>query len=109
MFARYKFHQKIQGIDESVEQFTTELQILAQDCEFPNKEEMIRDRIVFGTNSRKIREKLFDEGPDLTLDKAITIARSYETSQVQLNVMNPGVKEEKIQAISSSQSKSRPM
>ena len=105
MFARYKFHQKIQGIDESVEQFTTELQILAQDCEFPNKEEMIRDRIVFGTNSRKIREKLFDEGPDLTLDKAITIARSYETSQVQLNVMNPGVKEEKIQAISSSQSK----
>ena len=109
VFARYKFHQKIQGIDESVEQFTTELQILAQDCEFPNKEEMIRDRIVFGTNSRKIREKLFDEGPDLTLDKAITIARSYETSQVQLNVMNPGVKEEKIQAISSSQSKSRPM
>ena len=61
VFARYKFHQKIQGVEESVEHFITELQILAQDCEFPNKDEMIRDRIVLGTNLRKIREKLFDE------------------------------------------------
>ena len=61
VFARYKFHQKIQAPDESVEQFITELQILARDCEFANKDEMIRDRIVFGTNSKKIRERLFDE------------------------------------------------
>ena len=45
-----------------VEQFTTELQILAQDCEFTNTDEMIRDRIVFGTKSMKTREMVFNEG-----------------------------------------------
>ena len=37
-------------------------------------DEMIRDRIVLGRNSRKIREKLINEGKDLALDKAIDIA-----------------------------------
>ena len=74
VFARYKFHQKIQSPDESVEQFTTELQILAQDCEFTSTDEMIRDRIVFGTNSMKTREMLFNEGAGLTLERAINIA-----------------------------------
>ena len=35
---------------------------------------MIRDRIVFGTNSHKIREKLINEGKDLALAKATDIA-----------------------------------
>ena len=37
-------------------------------------DEMIRDRIVLGRNSRKIREKLINEGKDLALYKAIDIA-----------------------------------
>ena len=45
---------------------------------------MIRDMIVFGTNSAKIREKLINEGEELTLDKAIQIAKNYEYSQEQL-------------------------
>ena len=35
---------------------------------------MIRDRIVFGTNSLKVREKLISKGAKLTLGKAIEIA-----------------------------------
>ena len=63
---------------------------------------MIRDRIVFGTNSKKIRERLFDEGAKLTLEKATAIARSLETSQAQLNVMNSPTNEEKVNVISQS-------
>ena len=100
VFARYKFHQKIQSPDESVEQFTTELQILTQDCEFTNTDEMIRNRIVFGTKSMKNREKLFDEGAGLTLERAINIARSYEASQAQLKAMNPAANKGKIDVIS---------
>ena len=48
---------------------------------------MIRDRIVFGTNSLKVREKLISKGAKLTLDKAIEIARSHESSQAQLTAM----------------------
>ena len=52
---------------------------------------MIRDRIVFGTNSRKIREKLINEGKELTLDKAIDIARTYEMSQSQMEAGDEAV------------------
>ena len=51
---------------------------------------MIRDRIVFGTNSHKIREKLIYEGKDLALDKATDIARIYELSQSQMKSMEEG-------------------
>ena len=44
---------------------------------------MIRDRIVFGRNSRKIREKLVNEGKELTHDRAVDIARTYEMSQMK--------------------------
>ena len=95
-----KSNRVCQSPDESVEQFTTELQILAQDCEFTNTDEMICDRIVFGTKSMKTREKLFDEGAGLTLERAINIARSYEASKAQLKAMNPAGNEEKIDVIS---------
>ncbi|KAH3859490.1 hypothetical protein DPMN_102307 [Dreissena polymorpha] len=54
-------------------------------CRFPD-----RDRVVFGINSQKIREKLIQEGSDLTLEKAIDISRSYEISQKKLKSMNIG-------------------
>ena len=61
--------------------------MLVQDCDFKDQEEMIRDRIVFGTKSLKVREKLISKGAKLTLDKAIEIARSFESSQAQLTAM----------------------
>ena len=49
---------------------------------------MIRDRIVFGINSSKIRQKPINMGKDLTLDKTIQIAQEYEYSQEQLKTMS---------------------
>jgi hypothetical protein len=43
VFARYKFHNKIQGPAEPVEEFTAVLQLLAEDCEFHDQNEMVRD------------------------------------------------------------------
>lgn len=54
---------------------------------FKDFDEMIRGRIVFGTISCKIREKLLNEGKDLTLGKAIDIARTYGMSQSQVKSM----------------------
>ena len=39
---------------------------------------MIRDRIEFGTNSTKVREKLTSRGSVLTLDKAVEEQHGYE-------------------------------
>ncbi|XP_062603460.1 uncharacterized protein K02A2.6-like [Saccostrea cucullata] len=49
---------------------------------------MIRDRVVFGVRSAKIREKLITTGSDLTLAQAIDIANLYELSRAQLKTMN---------------------
>ena len=86
IFARFKFNNEIQG-SSTVEQFITRLRLLAVDCTFKDPGDMIRDRIVFGTSSDKVREKLINEGEKLTLDKAIQIAQSYEYSQHQLKSM----------------------
>jgi len=72
-----------------MEKFMTDLKLLVKECSFKEPDEMIRDRIVFGTNSRKIREKLINEGKDLTLDKAIDIAPTYEMSSSNMyNIIN---------------------
>ena len=60
---------------------------------------MVGDRIVVGTNSSKVREKLILEGAKLTLDKAIQIARTYETSQAQLKSMSAVNREEHIHSL----------
>jgi hypothetical protein len=52
-----RFVNKEQSPTETVEQLIKELQLLAKDCEFHDKYEMVRDRIVLGTNSDNAREK----------------------------------------------------
>ena len=52
-----------------------------------NPDEMVRDRVVIGCHSAKTREKLIQEGSDLTLEKAIDIARTDEMSMTQLETM----------------------
>ena len=39
---------------------------------------MIWDRIVFGTNTPKVREKLISEGSALTLDEVVEITWSFK-------------------------------
>ena len=90
IYARYRFHEKMQGDGESFEHFVTELKLLVKDCGYPNSDEMVRDRIVFATNSPRVREKLLSHSADLTLDRAIDIARSHDLAQAQLKDMVGG-------------------
>ena len=71
VFSRYKE-------SENIKQFVTDLKLLVKDCSFKELDEIIRESIVFGTNSRKFREKLINVGKDLTLDKATDIIKSME-------------------------------
>ena len=94
VFARYKFHQKVQQEGESFEQFLTDLKLLVKDCGYADPDEMVRDRVDIGCHATKTREKLIQEGSDLTLEKAIDIARTDEMSKAQLKTMtteNPNI------------------
>ncbi|XP_052820412.1 uncharacterized protein K02A2.6-like [Mya arenaria] len=86
IFSRYKFKSRAQEDGEPFESFVTQLKILIKDCGYPVgiQDEMIRDHIVFGIKSNKIREKLINEGSELTLTKCIDLARTHELSQSQV-------------------------
>ena len=66
------------------------MKVLVKDCGYADADEMVRDKIVFGTKHPKLREKLIGQGSDLTLEKAVDIARTYEIEQKHLKTMNTG-------------------
>ena len=96
IYSRFMLKSRHQQDGESFEQFITDLKILLKDCGYDEAihDDVIRDHIVFGIRSSKIREKLINEGSDLTLQKCTDIARTYEMSQAQVKVMaaNPDSK-----------------
>jgi len=92
------FYKKVQDESESFQQFVTALKLLVKDCGYSQPEEMVRDRIVFGCRSTKLREKHIGEGSGLCLDKAVEMGLTMELSTSQLK----SFKEEedpKVQAI----------
>ena len=76
--------------DEPFEQFVTDLKLLYKEYGYDHtmEDEMIRDHIVFGVKSTKVRKKLTNVDNDLTLEKCMDISRTYELSQKQLKSMN---------------------
>ena len=68
---------------------------------------MIRDRIVFGTKSPKVREKLINARSSLTLEQAADIARTHELSQAQLKSMGQNGADTQVHAVGKKQHKHR--
>ena len=62
---------------ELIWQFTTELKLLVKDCRYADQDEMVRDRIVIGCKTAKVRELLIEQGSDLSL----------EVSQMQMKTL----------------------
>lgn len=85
IYNRYMFKNRVQGENEPFEQFVTDLKSLLVDCDYRQElhDEMIRDHIVFGVKSPKIREKLIMEGSQLTLEKCLDIAHTLELGRTQ--------------------------
>ncbi|XP_061710675.1 uncharacterized protein K02A2.6-like [Cydia pomonella] len=78
--ARFKFFSRNQESGESIDEYVTALKILAQQCEFKDLEEsLMRDRIVCGVASSKVRDRLL-RAEDLTLEKAVKITQANEMS-----------------------------
>lgn len=56
---RYNFFVRNQGLDENIDKYVTDLRVLACTCNLGDiKDSLIRDRIVCGTNSSAMRERL---------------------------------------------------
>ena len=62
IYSRYQFKSRIQ--EESFEHFVTDLKVIFKEYGYQTgvEDEMIRDHIVFGVKSTKVREILLNEG-----------------------------------------------
>ena len=76
---RHRFYSRFQKPAESFQSFSSELRTLAKTCEFDKvtPDQLIRDRIVCGVSSGKLRETFLNKR-DLTLRKAIEIGQVAE-------------------------------
>lgn len=88
---RAKFHQRIQNPGESVETFVRGLYEIAEHCNFTDKNEHIRDRVVIGITDKELSEKL-QLISDLTLEQAIERARQSEQVKQQMKDQSASVK-----------------
>ena len=100
LFCRYKLENRKQGPSEPLDQYITDLKLLVKDCGYPNNDEMVRDRIVFGIHITKLRDKLIDIGDELTLEKAIEMSRTYEETQEQLKSFTANGEDPTVHAVS---------
>lgn len=84
---RHTFRQRAQLPHETVNQYLAALRALSANCAFDaNTDEMIRDQLLEHLRDDRIRERLLLE-PDLTLEKATTLAIQMETAADQANKM----------------------
>ena len=75
------------------------LKNIAINCEFGViKDDLIRDRIVCGTISERVKESLLREDK-LTLGKAISVYRADEESKRQIQKLNEGEHGNKVHAV----------
>ena len=83
IYERAKFNLRKQEDGEPVDDFVTSLYSLAQYCNFGDlHDEMIRDRLVVGLRDANLSEKLQLDS-ELTLEKAIAMARQSESVKLQ--------------------------
>ena len=84
IFERYVFNSCAQDANENYDTYIQKLRELSRTCEYGNlREQMIRDRIVIGITDNEVRARLLRE-PDLDLNKTITMCRSSELAQKQI-------------------------
>ena len=87
-YERYVFNSRKQLEGEAIEQFVTDLNLKAQTCQFDNlRDSMLRDRIVLGVRSQRVRERLLRED-DLEHGKAIKICQAAEVTERQIETLS---------------------
>ena len=82
IYERFEFNQIIQQPSQRVDDFILALKTRAASCEFEERDNMIRDRLVVGVVDAEVRRQLLRKS-DLTLEKATEYCRAHESSRDQ--------------------------
>jgi hypothetical protein len=91
ILARFRLRGLKQG-ELNLEEFITQARTLIDESNYPQntQTEMLRDALVFGLKSDKVRQEAIAKGNDLTYDQVYQLAKTYENTENQMRVMNAG-------------------
>lgn len=89
VYESFIFHSRSQGEGEPFDNFLMDVKKTVRKCGFENENRMVRDRIVLGTNDKKLQRKLLDTA-NLTMEMAIDFARAAEASNEQMAKIQGG-------------------
>jgi hypothetical protein len=89
VFSRYQFWTHKRGEAQPFDNFLTQLQTLCKNCEFTERDNMIRDKIVFTVKEKPLKERLLRE-ENLTLTKTQDLCRAFEITQNEIRSMAVG-------------------
>ena len=90
-YARYRFHEKMQGTGETFEQFVTEIKLLVKDCGYPNRDEIVWDCIVHSHKLAQTQLKEMIRGKDLNNNAIHAIGRRREPRRTHTDYEHTGV------------------
>ena len=86
VFNRYKFWDCSRTEKQPFDEYLTTLKSLATPCDFLEMDNMLRDKIVFSTSDRALKEKML-RTKDLNLAQTIDLCRSAEITRKEVQAM----------------------
>ncbi|KAL5244611.1 hypothetical protein ACI65C_012021 [Semiaphis heraclei] len=86
VYERFKFFNAKQKPDQSIGEYIIELQTLSTSCEFMEKNNLCRDRLIVGLLDIGLQERLLRES-NLTLEKDAEFCGTAEASRQQANAI----------------------
>ena len=89
LIAAWELHNLRQGT-LSLEEFIAKLRILIKEANYPTEhhDRFLRDFLVLGMNSDRVRKDCFKKGNTLTFNEAREMAKAEESADKQLQLMN---------------------
>lgn len=86
VYERFLFFTRNQEENEPFDSFLMDIKRLSKTCDFGNQNDsLLRDRIVLGTNNRKLQEKMLEM--EVTLEKAVELGKAAEITENQAREM----------------------
>lgn len=98
----YKFYKRDQTRDETASEYIAQLRKISTNCNFPNLERMLRDRLVCGMTDRKLQYELLKKD-NLQYQDVVDAMISAESAGKDARMMQPAE-----DAITSSRSATAP-
>lgn len=81
--ARFKLHALKQYSSETIDAYVTHAKIILSQCQYSDSDEMLLNTIISGVRDESVQSKLISKDDPLTVDKAMDIIRSYESTKVK--------------------------